>query len=242
MARQLTREDVATRLKNYQRDGYLYIGGFMKSVTFAAGTIVLIEILSHETEIWLRLPLWIVSLMATLLSYLTWGRGTLLINSRGNLQDAVLPLFMGITEFLLFALLSFGSIANETAWRWWFAALAADFFIGALITWNREKITHLTEDFAPDIRNLGKEMAQWVQNDRRGAVKGLILAGPVACIAPFVPDPWQWVYPASSVFFAIFFGRAIKAANRQRERIEEIIFEKPKTRSRKRSAPPRSSP
>lgn len=38
MARQLTREDVATRLKNYQRDGSLYIGGFVKSVTISAGT------------------------------------------------------------------------------------------------------------------------------------------------------------------------------------------------------------
>lgn len=244
MARQLTREDVASRLKSYQRDGYLYIGGFMKSVTFAAATIVLIEIfskiLSGGLEGWMRLCLWGVSLMATLVSYITWGRGTLLANSRGNLRDSIFPLFMGITEFLLFAVISIKSLTsgNPDIWKWWFWVIAINFLLGVLITKNRKGIVDVTKDFAPNLQALGEELAQWVEDDRKGAMRGLWIAGVMAIPAIFIPDNWRWVYFVMTIPFFVVFFKAIIRADKQRKRIEEVIFQESKP---KRRASPRKN-
>lgn len=108
MSSQLTLEQVASRLSNFPLDRYLYIGGFMRSVAWAAGTIVLIRILRNPTRYLPRLLPWLVSFLATMVTLMTWGRGILLTNSRANVRDSVIPTLMGIVEFCLFAILAPG--------------------------------------------------------------------------------------------------------------------------------------
>lgn len=84
----------------------------MRSVAWAAGTLVLLQILREPTRYLQRLLPWVVSLLATMVTLTTWGRGVLLTNSKANVWDSVLPMLMGIVEFGLFAVLApryFGS-------------------------------------------------------------------------------------------------------------------------------------
>src|SRR5713101_4187506 len=98
MSSQLQLSDLASRLNNFPHDRYLYIGGFMRSVAWAAGTIVLLHILRNFPKYFPRLLPWALSFVATMLTLTTWGRGILLTNSRANKWDSFFPMFMGITE------------------------------------------------------------------------------------------------------------------------------------------------
>src|SRR6266850_4970419 len=145
MSSQLKVADLAHRLNSFPYDRYLYIGSFMRSVAWAAGTIVLLAILRNRTIYLPRLLPWIVSFLATMVTLMTWGRGVLFTNSRANLWDSILPTLMGILEFCLFAVLAppelFGGdtsanafdsatllgrvFNNLNAWHFWFFVLAA---------------------------------------------------------------------------------------------------------------------
>lgn len=106
MSSTLTVDDIANRLTNFPHDRYLYIGGFMRSVAWAAGTIVLLRILRSDKKYWPRLLPWVGSFLATMVTLMTWGRGILLTNSSANVWDSVFPTLMGIVEFCLFAVLA----------------------------------------------------------------------------------------------------------------------------------------
>src|SRR6266487_3856601 len=99
MSSTLTVEQLQIRLSQFPHDQYLYIGGFMRSVALAAGTLVLMEILLQFRRYGVRLLPWTVAFGAILVTLTTWGRGVLLTNSRANVFDAILPILMGITEF-----------------------------------------------------------------------------------------------------------------------------------------------
>ena len=126
MSAPITINDIVQRLTDFPHDRYLYIGGFMRSVAWAAGTLVLIQILRKPTRYFARILPWLVSLLATMVTLTTWGRGVLLTNSRANVWDSLLPTLMGIVEFCLFAILAprpyFGGEEEEPtkdyAWDW----------------------------------------------------------------------------------------------------------------------------
>jgi hypothetical protein len=50
MSSQLTVDQLATRLNNFPYERYLYIGGFMRSVAWAAGTIVLLQLIRQPEK------------------------------------------------------------------------------------------------------------------------------------------------------------------------------------------------
>jgi hypothetical protein len=124
MSSEITAHDIAVRLANFPHDRYLYVGGVMRSVAWAAGTVVLLQILRRRY--WPRLLPWLVAFLSTMITLMTWGRGILFTNSRANEWDSVTTTLMGIAEFCLFAVLmpdessdsSMGSILNYTRRAW----------------------------------------------------------------------------------------------------------------------------
>lgn len=225
MSKQLSRSDVAGRLINYQRDSYLNMGSVMMGVSFAAGTIVLLEILQDLPSNWARLTYWFASLMTNIVSYLTWGRGTLLANSRGNLRDSVLPLLLGVGEFLLFAILSVKTFVEADVWRWWFFIAAFVLICAVLITHNRLMVTKVTEDFTPDLQDLGHEMLEWIKEDRKGAWVGTFVALALFAGTWVWPLGNNWLSAALAVPFILIFIKVIRDAEKQRARIEEFVFQ-----------------
>src|SRR5882672_1420407 len=99
----IKKHDVAERLRNYTLNNYLYLGSIVKGIALYFATLALMQIFTEAD--WKRAPLWVAPFAAILVSYMTWGRGVLVTNSRSNIADAVFPLLMGIVEFFLFGVL-----------------------------------------------------------------------------------------------------------------------------------------
>lgn len=167
---------VRRRLLDFPRDNYLYIGSFMRSVVLAAATLVLLDILDQPGERWPRLTLWFASLLAGLVTYTTWGRTVLLMNSRGNLWDAVFPLLMGINEFCLFGILASRMTNDPLIWRWWLIIVGSHALFSSGLAHNRIHNTRLENDFASELRQLAVEYDLWIKKNRKEAAVSARLA------------------------------------------------------------------
>src|SRR5205085_3617881 len=185
MSAPITVNQIAERLFSFPQDRYLYIGGFMRSVVWAAATIVLLHILANYNKQKLRLLPWIASLMATMVTLMTWGRGVLLTNSKADVWDSILPTLMGITEFCLFAILAlrlFGILppqGNEQKGHseseierlpyYWFFVLALHAGLAVLLVLNRIYLTDKANDFTPELQDLASKYVGWMWKDVIGA-------------------------------------------------------------------------
>jgi hypothetical protein len=245
MSLPLTVDQVVQRLNNFPHDNYLYIGGFMRSVALAAGTFVLLEILLNFRRYWPRLLPWLASLLAVLVTLMTWGRGILLTNSKANIWDAVLPLLMGITEFVLFAILApqkrYDSEPVEykpiQPWNYWFFAHAIHGLLAFFLVWNRISNTDVVRDFQPELRPLGAEYLQWIKLDRIGAFKGfamftvlgiltLLLARRVQARPPKrLHYLWCGIFCLLPLVPLGIYCKVVYDAEKQRERTDQVVFE-----------------
>jgi hypothetical protein len=242
-------ELVRDRLLNFPQDRYLYIGGFMRSVVWAAATIVLLEIIVNFRKHRLRLLPWVASLMATMVTLMTWGRGVLLTNSRANLWDSVLPTLMGITEFCLFAILAprlFGvldpSKGNGTQggsqndklepWHYWFFALAAHAGLASLLVWNRMHLTDVANDFDQRLQPLALKYMGWMWMDRTGAAAscvGFTIFGLVTLLLMRKRREhserkiYSWVFAILVLISTGIYTKVILDAEDQRNQTDEFV-------------------
>ncbi len=224
----LRSEEVAVRLRDYSMDNYLTIGATMKSVALSVGAYVLVQILADLPTQWFRLLPWLASFGALIVSYVTWGRGVLLVNARANLFDNVLPFLMGIAEFSLFAVL-YGSKGDDLLWLNWPLCLSAHAFLGALIIDHRLRVTSITRDYETRLVDLGHKLHAWLRRDRLGAAGIGILS-----LVFWAMGRW-WIFPSyGSVYYGvvqfvvagIFFGVLMliaAVADSQRKQIDSYV-------------------
>jgi hypothetical protein len=240
MQHALTLEELATRLKNYPHDQYLYIGGFMRAIALAAGTIVLLHLVVNSRKDWPLLLPWCGSLLATTVTLMTWGRGILLTNSQATIWDTLLPLGMGILEFCLFAVLSPTqciipgynhedySVGNLKRWNYWFCFSAIHAALAIALVHNRIVNTHIDQDFAAPLRPLAGEYVQWMKADMMGATKGtvmLLVSGIAVLLLRRRFRRFAYAVAAvSTSIISIIYISVICDAERQRARTDEVAF------------------
>lgn len=221
-------ETVNQRLLNYPRENYLYIGSFMKSVALAAATAVLLEVLGGFRVHWVRLVPWLASLLAVMVTHLTWNRGTLLTNSRSNLGDVVFPLLLGIDEFCLFGVLSIRLLARDI-WHWWFVVVGLHAVLACALVHNRIQTISITEDFDDALRPLADRVLRWVRTDRKETMIGAVLAFGLGLVAFFLLPRWlgePWysaVYALLTMPFVCLFAYVSWRADSQRQAIDEYV-------------------
>ena len=95
MSEPLTVVEVLARLKNYPHDNYLYLGSILKGVALYFAAVVGMELL-YTRKFWRMIP-WFAGFAAINVSYMKWGRGILLTNSRAKIlrEDARTVLKLG---------------------------------------------------------------------------------------------------------------------------------------------------
>jgi len=168
MPKALTNDEVRTRLHDYARDNYLFLSNVTKGVVLAIATSILLQILSDFQSEWVRITPWLTSFAGILVTYMTWGIGSLLSNSRANMLDTLLPLLMGMAEFLLFGiLLKYDKSDLAALWLNWFGCLALHALTGAVILHNRIRVTDFCRDFEDS--TLSKIYELWLRRSRIGA-------------------------------------------------------------------------
>jgi len=232
MSSQLSVEQLASRLNNFPYDRYLYIGSFMRSVAWAAGTIVLLTIFRNWKTHLPRLLPWGVTFLATMVTLMTWGRGVLFTNSRASVWDSVLPTAMGVVEFCLFAILVPQVFGVDSAtfdlttrvgrflgrfeiWHFWFFFLAAHTALAVALVHNRIINTQIPQDYEPRLVPLANEYMQWMQHDRAGAwfaTKASLISAVfmILFIHTFRATERWWIHLICGVLYlGLFVGPAI---------------------------------
>jgi hypothetical protein len=192
----LTKDDVARRLQSLPMESYALIANVAKGIALGVGSLVLLQIFAHLTTEWMRLFPWCASLLAILISYLKWNRGTLLTNSRSNIWDSIFPLSLGVAEFILFAVLvtqgeSLASDQDSKSFLWfnWTAVLAVHALLASGLVANRLRLTNVGEDFDGELSDIGLKYKSWL-------VKDMWQAGAAGLVALVVwIFNWAWVFP-----------------------------------------------
>jgi hypothetical protein len=228
MSRALLPENVQDRLRDYVPNHYLMLISVIKGVVMATAAYVLLPVLNDRATLIPRLSFWLASAAGAVVSYVTWARGVVLTNEKNNLWDAVVPMLMGLTEVLLFLILT----PNGTRFWWnWYLVLSAHAFCGFLITSNRLGQTDVGSDFHPDLHELGKEYERWVRSDQRGALAMSVLFAALWAGMRWVVLPrWQWTVTAQAIIGIAAFAMLCKvawAAANQRRRIDEFVTRHP---------------
>jgi hypothetical protein len=168
----LTKERVADRLTEFTPAHYQNVFGIVKGVALGFSAFVLLPVTTGTDHPWQRFALWIPSVMAVLVSYLTSSRGILLTSHRYNAWDAIVPLLMGLTECILFVLLAPAAVnlnGQQDLWLLWSFAFAFHMGLAVLMVSNRIRLFR-DQDFEPCLLPLVKDCLGWISSDRAGAL------------------------------------------------------------------------
>jgi hypothetical protein len=224
----IKKQHIIDRVRDYPHDHYLFMGSILKGVALSVATIALLQIVQNFRSNWTRLFPWAASIAAILVSYITWGRGILVANARGNVGDSIFPLLMGVVEFLLFAVL-LNDPNHPIFWLNWFAILAVHALMAVGLVINRIHNSQPVGDFERDVQDLGEKMDKWLHEDRLGAS----LVGLGAVIAwcgvrwlalPFLGVAWAtWIQAGLCVVALGVLLKVIIVADQQRQEIDHFV-------------------
>jgi hypothetical protein len=223
--RPVSTNDIVERLHVFPMESYALISNVVKGIALGAGGYVFLEICSQFPAEWMRLVLWMASLAAAIISYLKWSRGAVLANARTNALDSILPLMMGISEFVLFAML--GSGKSDTLWLNWSAFLALHSWFATGIIHNRLQLIDTKQDFEDCLAPLVVEYLGWLRTDGSHTL-WLGCAGFVlwfierAFLLPNHVLACAYVQTGFAFAFLAFSWKPIVDANWQRDRIDRF--------------------
>lgn len=176
MPKPLTASTVAERLQDSARDEYLYAGSIMQGIALGMGTLALFSIVINDPLDFTRLSPWFVSFIALVVSHSKWSRGVLLTNAHKNVLDSICPMFMGVLEVLLFAVLTVDDAIPDRVILLWVLLLALHSALAACLVLNRIWVIK-PEDFDETLRAfVMSKVRRWLWMDVCGATVTAVFA------------------------------------------------------------------
>lgn len=218
----ITADDIAARLRDFPRDNYLFVGSVFKGVALYVSSVALLHICDDFTSRWTLLGPWFASLMATLITYTTWGRGILITNARCNIGDSIFPSLMGILEAMLFGVLL---PEYDSCRHCWFLFFFLHAGVAVFLIINRLRNSVLAEDFDDNTRPVGALMEKWLRRDRLGAgafaVAALLIWIVLFFVAPKDRAPQIQMWSALAIGIGLI--KPVMDAARERREIDKAI-------------------
>ena len=194
----LSLNDLANRTRDRTHLHYTNINALVKSgvAVIAATTLIHIGQQFGQTyNLWMSAPrvcLWVCSSLFTLITFVTWSRGSQMTNSRQNTRDFLFPMIIGFVELVFFLILDPEIVKQlNHVLGVWFAAVAAHTFFAFLLVLNRYRQTDLQLDFEESIHPLAAQYLRWI----RGDIAATLLICTSTSILSFFA--WQWWRNAS---------------------------------------------
>lgn len=222
MPQPLENHEIQSRLHDYARNNYLFLGNVTKGVVVSIATLVLLEIVSNFHAEWMRLVPWLASFVGIVVTYVTWDVGTILSNARANALDSVLPLAMGVAEFLLFGILFNGGQTSQTSlWLNWFFCAGTHGVVGAVIVHNRIRVTDFRGDFVdPKISTIYEA---WMRRCRKGASGVAVVSYAVwLCQKLWIPTGYKDIFQfAFGIPYAFLMVGIIRDTTTMKRRVDE---------------------
>jgi hypothetical protein len=198
--RELRLQDIRDRLRQHVYLHYLSYAFFIKGaiLVIAGISIFLIFIrtdLPNQIE---REALWFASFSFSLVTLATWSRGAPFANWHANILDFVLPIAMGISESLLYFVLTPTKELPHDLWNTWYAIFFVHSALAAVLVWNRRHQARLKEyEQRSDLIKVVKRYQRWLFSDMCGSLFTASLAASMiwypnhvrAFLAPYKLDP-----------------------------------------------------
>lgn len=181
----ITRSLLTERLQYHTPNNYNYLYGIMKGIALAVAADVILKF-PDNPAFWSRVSLWFASLGAVLVSHLTTARGTLITSFRMNILDSILPIALGLLEFILFGVLG-PSSEHPNRWHMWWFIFAGHAFVAACLVANRWHLT-LPDDYDAELKDIASDLSTWLRKNLIGAgfvCVGALAFGRVALILQF---------------------------------------------------------
>lgn len=243
--RKITSSELAARMQLHAKENNLFIFALMKSATVAIAGLALLTIVGRaytgQTQYLLLFPFWVVSLMATILTYNATSVFSNLLAHSPDWGDVLIPFIKTPLEFMLFAVL-WGTEIYPGVWHLWPVCFGAFALVSHL------KLRHFMsvmsdEYYADDLQPLlARIRNQAIKVDMPSslisAVVFLVVGIGVNILPKFnfvreiTPQFLQWVYNYSSnwqIVLAVpaFLGmrQAIKTAGVGRRQIFDHLDE-----------------
>jgi len=173
-----------------------------------------------------------------IISYGKWSRGALFVNARANALDIVLPMLMGVAEFLLFGVLivdtkSYNLGESRTLWLNWSAFVAIHSFLGMAIVWNRLHFLDMPRDFDASLTSLVNDYRKWSKQDRLQTLVVGSIASAVWVAERIVAScggAWiaMWVQTVFELLFIFGAWKPISDSSRQQNQIDAFVSGPPK--------------
>lgn len=225
--------ELQTRMRTYARDSYLFIYSAMKGASLANAAYALAIIWGGGPAFLIRLPFWLVSFAALILTYNATFRGILTAGFRFSWLDSFLPFTLAVIEFLLFSMLQ-QQDPSSPLWNHWYLVFALHSFSASALVWNRARQMEF-DDFDDDIHSLIERFEVWLKRDKIGAViNGIVWTGVWVVMNFFVLprypswQKWQCLLAIPALGVMIF---VIYTTERDRISIVEYLMERDETKS-----------
>jgi|GEM_PF-3470714 len=247
MPRPVSQADLISRLHDYPKDNYLFIGSVIKGVAVGFAGLVLLQIVSSPLSEWIKLGPWIASVVVILVSYMTWGRGVILTNARANVWDTVFPLSMGIVEIFLFAMLLDNKDHPDVQSQLvidWLAVVGIHTLLAVGLVLNRLRLTDVDKDFTSNLKSLATQYRHWMWGDVIGA-SVVALVAVCSCLYEHwriykqcpssfwvlqgistLPKSFWKVHSLTALGFAGVLWGVVLKANKERNAIDKYVTEK----------------
>jgi uncharacterized membrane protein YgdD (TMEM256/DUF423 family) len=157
-------QTLRARLKDYNVVVFQIASSLVASGVLALAAVVLVEIFYAQRDQTILLLLWLASFVFAILSferqlYLP------LATPRGGVSDVWPLMLLGLAEFVSFACLS-PRASGEAPWQIWYFSSTASAIMGAATVWQAARFVNL-DDYAPDVKPVGRIFAAWLQQDLR---------------------------------------------------------------------------
>lgn len=178
----MTTGEIEERWRNHARANYDRIWSVMKGATLANSAYVLTQ--PGLTQNWTRWPFWIVSFLALTVTYYGYSVGSILTPLDIRLRDAVLPLMLGVAEFVMFSALIARPAASSGPPRAWYFAFAVFGALASSVIWS-VRARALSQGFDDDLKTLVDNHRQSLRNSGIGsavtAISAMVLASLGVC-------------------------------------------------------------
>lgn len=201
---------VAERIVNFTHDSYVYTYGLIQSVALGAAAF------------WPRLSFWCASMFALLVTSSTTARGVIITGDQYNLFDTILPIALGLSEFLLFTVLQ---PHIPGLWLCWYLAFGLFALCAAAITLNRLSMAR-KEEFDPSLEKLPEMYMSWLKKDWEEAARVGVIFVVSGVIAIWILPRYNWMVPWHTIvgfMTTLFMFRVIQQTEKQRSDVAKYI-------------------
>jgi len=179
--------DLQQRLSGHIYSLYMNYSFLIKGGVYTVASMSLFHILTENEAFQKgRFGFWLASFGLSVVTIAKWSRGSVMAAPAATMLDVLLPIAIGIPEYLLFIVLD---PMFTLSWTYWYVVAAIHSALALALVGNRLKQTK-TSHYDPELLPLVEKYKKWMWRDLLGA--GIIAAISSVLFLATRPEFGKW--------------------------------------------------